>query len=487
MGQLLLVAVLSAAPLAPLRHLDPAERYAVPIADYPMRGQGTLVTLVELVDFSSDFSRRARPEVDRVEQAYRHELRLVLIPNAGASAEAQLGAEAFFAAHEQGKAFEFREAISTLEGPLTRAAVEAAAAKLGLRLAQVRHRLDTHFFSDRVSEARSMAVRLGAVGTPTVFANGKPLFRAITAQSVSDLVERELPFAAIAQQVAGSPLLASEALLDGAKKEGEPEPIADSEARPAALELQPELVAVPLDDSPVLGPREAPVAIVMFLDFECPFSKSTYRRVSELVREGAGVKLVVKHLPLTFHKHAQRAAMAAIAAAGQGRFYEMADALFAEEKPLQDDRLLAIAKKVGLELTRFQKDFAAAAGVIERDLDLARRSGVSSTPVAFVNGKPIRGAQPRSIFEGEVAVAAGRARVLAASGVPPAAVYDATMKALTVEARPPTPEFLGLVQALTACRDGRLVDAAEAYWGLDLFRRRLVVQECRALGLRLSP
>jgi len=134
--------------------------------------------------------------------------------------------------------------------------------------------------------------------------------------------------------------------------------------------------------------------LVVYGDFECPYTAAAMRTVGELLASGASFQLVFRHFPLRdIHPHAQAASLAAEAAAQQGRFWEMHDLLFRSQRQLEAADLRRKAERLGLDLDRFaayQGDPAVAARV-ERDVASGERSGVDGTPSLFVDGMRYRG------------------------------------------------------------------------------------------------
>lgn len=147
----------------------------------------------------------------------------------------------------------------------------------------------------------------------------------------------------------------------------------------------------PIDEHDhVAGPFDAPLELVMYGDFQCPYcvaAQSIVRRVRERL-EGR-LRFVFRHLPLTeVHPDAERAAEAAEAASAQGSFWEMHDALYASGGRLSDADLLALADRIGLDTERFRADLESGAPAVRvaRDNDAARAAGITATPAFFVNG-----------------------------------------------------------------------------------------------------
>ncbi len=111
------------------------------------------------------------------------------------------------------------------------------------------------------------------------------------------------------------------------------------------------------------------------------------------------VKLVVKHFPLPSHEYARKAAIAALAAGKQGKFWEVHAKLFAHQNELSDSKVEAIAREIGLDMEQFNKDLKdpAIASLIDRDLNEGRQANIPGTPAVFVNGKLINLRNPQSI------------------------------------------------------------------------------------------
>ena len=141
----------------------------------------------------------------------------------------------------------------------------------------------------------------------------------------------------------------------------------------------------------VAGPFDAPLELVMYGDFQCPYcaaSQSIVRRVRE--RLDGRLRFVFRHYPLPeVHPEAERAAAAAEAASLQGSFWEMHDALYANGGRFSDSDLLSLADRIGLDTERFSADLktGAPAARVARDAESARAAGIAATPAFFVNGR----------------------------------------------------------------------------------------------------
>jgi Na+/H+ antiporter NhaA len=175
-------------------------------------------------------------------------------------------------------------------------------------------------------------------------------------------------------------------------------------------------LAVPVDPSRdhVRGPAEAPVTLVEYADFECPFCGRSEAVVRELLAEfGDDLRYVFRHLPLTdVHPHAELAAEAAEAAAAQGRFWDLHDLLFEHQDELAPHELVGHARALGLDSDRFVEELRARvhrARVLE-DVESADASGVGGTPTFFVNGRRHHGAYDVATLSSLVRAAAAAER-----------------------------------------------------------------------------
>jgi protein-disulfide isomerase len=140
-----------------------------------------------------------------------------------------------------------------------------------------------------------------------------------------------------------------------------------------------------------LGPAQAHVTVVEYGDFECPNCKQAAPGVKLLLARFAGrVRFVFRHFPLEeVHPHALHAALAAEAAAGQGKFWEMHDVLFENQQHLTLGQLHGYARRLGLDLARFEADMADETRLrrVREQIDGGRRSGVRATPTFFLNAR----------------------------------------------------------------------------------------------------
>jgi len=152
---------------------------------------------------------------------------------------------------------------------------------------------------------------------------------------------------------------------------------------------------IDLQDSPAKGPTGAPVLIVEFADFECPHCAATRPMLDDLFKRYEGqIRFVYKNFPLGSHQYAEKAARASIAAHKQNKFWEMEVALFDNHANLQPALMEQLAKSIGLDMPRFQKDWEseAVADLVARDRKQGERLELSGTPSIFINGRKFESA-----------------------------------------------------------------------------------------------
>lgn len=160
-------------------------------------------------------------------------------------------------------------------------------------------------------------------------------------------------------------------------------------------------IHVPLGDAPSKGPPEALVTIVEFSDFQCPHCRTASKAVARLMeRRPEEVRLFFRHSPIPMaHPQAEAAAMASMAAAEQGRFWEYHDALFAHPERLSERGeayLDEIAQELGLDMVAFEtrRTHPELRRAVRADRRLLLRRGQGAVPTFFINGRLLRGAVP---------------------------------------------------------------------------------------------
>ncbi len=167
--------------------------------------------------------------------------------------------------------------------------------------------------------------------------------------------------------------------------------------------LQPPSVQMGYDPARVRGDAKAPITIVEFSDFQCPFCKKVQGALNDVMARYPGrVKLAYRDFPMrTLHTNAQIAAEAGRCAGEQGKFWEFHDAMFADQAKLNEPGLLETAHSLGMDGESFRSCLTGDKfkAQIEQDVQDGTRAGVSGTPGFFINGVFVNGAQPEAEFE----------------------------------------------------------------------------------------
>jgi len=412
------------------KSFDPAAVYAVPIDDAPRHGpDGAPITIVEFSDYACRYCNRvlrtlehvARRHGDRIRWVYRH------LP---LDDDDTLAAEAGLAAAAQGSFWPMHDRLFAVHGQVDRASVELIAADLGLDLIRFRGDLDAQTHRAAVLADQALAVRLGVTGTPTFFINGRRLRGNQPLGVFLRVIDEELARAdeAAAAGVAPEALYAhltgeGRAAADGDEDEDE------DYGAPALDPTRIYRVGLGLDGHQTAG--EAPlVTVVEWSDFQCPYCASNAPNLARLRREyGDKVRLVFRHLPLPGHPDAQLAAEAAVAAAAQGKFWEMHDRLFVARDAMGRADLEKMAADIGLDLAEFRAalDERRYRDAVADDAAAAAALGINGTPTLFLNGQPLEGAPQWDQLKMLVDLQLDAAESLVASGIERADVYGMIM------------------------------------------------------------
>ncbi|MDG2050000.1 MAG: DsbA family protein [Myxococcota bacterium] len=154
--------------------------------------------------------------------------------------------------------------------------------------------------------------------------------------------------------------------------------------------------------SPSIGPEDAAVTLIEFSDFQCPFCGRVNPTLDQIEEAyGDDVRIVFKHLPLRIHPQAPMAHAASEAAKSQGKFWEMHDLIFTNQRELTEEKFVEYAGQIGLDVEQFKVDMASPEIKKRVDADTAEASqlGVTGTPGFFINGKFVSGAKPFADFK----------------------------------------------------------------------------------------
>ena len=372
----------------------------VPFAHDLRRGaKATKVTMVEFSDFQCPFCKRAEPTVKQMLDKYGKDLALVWMNQPLPFHEhAMDAATAFQAAARQGadKAWKLHDKMYENNTALTRADIEKYAGEVGLNVAKWKKDWDDPKIKDEVSEDSKTGASLGASGTPTFFINGRQLVGAQPADAFQKIIDDEIK-EADALLKKGTPL------KDVYTKRMETAALAPAPSAPAGGGDDPnKKYDIHLGDAPVKGPASAPVTLVAWSDFQCPFCGRAAPTVKQIEDAYKGkVRIAFKQFPLPFHDKAHLAAEAALAANEQGKFWQMHDKMFANQQALDRPSLEKYAQEIGLDMAKFKA--ALDSGKFKDKVDAEDKEGaavgVIGTPTFFINGIRLVGAQPLDAFK----------------------------------------------------------------------------------------
>jgi protein-disulfide isomerase len=360
-------------------------RYRVEVAGSPSRGpEDAKVTIIEFSDFQCPFSNRVQPTIEKILDKYPQEVRHVFKQHPlNIHKDAQLAAEASLAAGGQGGFWDMHDIIFDNSQNIKEENLLEYALEIGLDVEQFKNDLKDRVFQAQVESEIQEANELGATATPVFFINGRYLSGAKQLGSFVNVIDEELS----GKQI---PSKWSNNLKEGRKKRHEKK------------EIPNKIYEIPVGESFWKGSKDAPVTVVMFQDFQCPFSRRSQTTINKLIRKyPEKVKVVFKNFPLGFHKEAVIAAEAAMAAGSQGKFWEMHDMNFANQKQLKIENLRANARQLGIDMNQFNDNMKTRQfkKIINEDIEIAKEVGVRGTPTFFVNGRKLVGAKPLTEFE----------------------------------------------------------------------------------------
>ncbi|MDC0713207.1 thioredoxin domain-containing protein [Stigmatella sp. ncwal1] len=379
------------APAAPpQRQLVSSTVFKVPLDDSPSQGPAdALVTLVEFTDFQCPFCSRANASVKQVLEDYNGQLRVVVKQHPLAfHPRARPAALAALAAHEQGKFWAYHDKLFANQKALDDASLETYAKEVGLDIKRWKKDMADSKLAQAVDRDTALAVSLGAGGTPGFFVNGRFFSGAQPIEVFRAVIEEELGKAAMLVKEGMKPSDVYASVLAHGASAPPPPP-------------EPPAQKVELGTAPAKGPSDAPVTLVAFSDFECPFCSRAANTVKQLEGEYQGkLRVAFKHQPLPRHANAKLAATASLAAHEQGKFWEYHDKLFANQTALDRPALERYAEELKLDMGKFKEalDSNKFDAQISADSAQGQQIGAAGTPTFFVNGRPIVGAKPIENF-----------------------------------------------------------------------------------------
>lgn len=150
---------------------------------------------------------------------------------------------------------------------------------------------------------------------------------------------------------------------------------------------------IPIGTSPIIGPPDARVTLVVFSDFQCPYCSKEFPVVEQLLKKyPSDLNVVYKHFPLRSHKFATQAAIAALAANKQGKYLELSREMYKNYRSLNETTLNEYAANIGLDMKKFEEDRKNKAfeQQLQQDRQLARKVGVRGVPSLYINGRAVQ-------------------------------------------------------------------------------------------------
>jgi protein-disulfide isomerase len=399
----------------------PYLRFHIEVGDSPVRGPADApVTIVMFSDFECKFCDEAFNTITELQHEYGDDIRFVYKalpldrhPNALAAALVGHSAKA------QGKFWEFHDLVFSGRGidPETIAAYEN---QIGLDVARVDRELESLTYAPALREDLRVAKRLRLTSTPVFFINGRMLAGARPKHIFRHYVDQELELAArLAEQG-----VSTAGVYDYTTQWGYTAIVYEDE--PASLDDD-TVYPVPIGDAPARGAADAPITIVAFSDFQCPFCARGHDTMEQLrAIYGDRIRFVFKHFPLPGHPLGALASRASYAALDVGKFWEFHDAIFTYRGRYDASDVIDELVKLGVSPERAEAAITSDAhdAQIEADLELGARLRIDGTPAYFINGRPIVGALPLLDFRMLIVEELARVEQAKQQGVPAAKVYE---------------------------------------------------------------
>ena len=150
---------------------------------------------------------------------------------------------------------------------------------------------------------------------------------------------------------------------------------------------------IEIGESPIIGNKDAPVDMVAFLDYQCPYCAKIYPTLEKLLKKyPKEVKMVIKHYPLRMHKFAKKASLAALAASKQDKYADLTKILIENFRNLNDDSIKKYAQESGVDMEAFEKAYndASLQKIVSQDLRTGGKVGVRGVPALFINGRRVK-------------------------------------------------------------------------------------------------
>jgi protein-disulfide isomerase len=391
------------APTAPAAGAD--QIFKAEVGSAPVHGEADAkVTIVEWSDFQCPFCGRVMDTLHQIEKNYGSDVRIAFKHNPlPMHPNAPYAAKSSIAAHKQGKFWQMHDKLfeannSHQQDALNQDKVDAMARDLGLDMEKFKADAASPETAQAIAADQAQGAKLGANSTPHFFINGARVSGAMPYESFKVVIDAQLKRA----NQALSSGVSRRDLYENLIKDGLTAPAPQPQAQQPQAPPPPQARNVEPGDGPAMGGKRPKVTIVEWSDFQCPFCgrvAPTLKQIMDTYKDD--VKIVWRNEPLSFHPNAMPAAKAAMAAARQGKFWQMHDLMFEHQTELSDAKYDEWAKQVGLDLARWRKDKESPeiAAQIQKDSSYGQSVGADGTPSFFVNGKFISGAMPFDVFK----------------------------------------------------------------------------------------
>ena len=376
-------------------------RANVNAGDSPSKGSDDAeVVMIEYSDFQCPFCKRFFDQtLSQIESKYVDTGKVKFVykhfPLDNIHPQAEPAALASECANEQDKFWEYHDLIFNNQDKLRPSIYSVWASQLGLDVNKFNDCFNSEKYLNKVQSDFNEGSANGVTGTPGFLINGRLVSGAQPFSVFEQIIEEELGNRPItttgsAVQTGGS---AGNCILP------------DDSNVPTAPTTAAVVEGVSEDDDAFIGDKNAPVIIVSFEDYQCPFCKRAFDQTFPLLKkeyiDTGKVKYVYRDFPLSFHPFAQKAAEAAECARDQGKYWEYHNLIFINQDQLSDSVFGLWASQLNLNINEFNDCFNSEKYTqeVQKDFNDGQSYGVSGTPTFFINGKRLVGAQPYSAFK----------------------------------------------------------------------------------------
>ncbi|MGH1345532.1 MAG: thioredoxin domain-containing protein [Nannocystales bacterium] len=377
---------------------QPDVNYAVSVGnDAHTRGPSdALVTIVMFGDFECEHCRSVTGTLDELLAEHGKDVRLVFrnLPLENIHPSARAAAQASLAAGEQDKFWEMHDALFERGNRLSADTIEAAAKQAGLEMTRYKTDLGSADIDRRLQRDVDAAAKFGVRGTPAFFINGRYLGGRQSASAFETVISEELARAKKFAERRGN---TRKRIYEDMQSHFAPEVVLPQRAIEAPAGDSKRYV-VSTEGLPSKGATTfAQIEIIECGDFDCPFCARSRKALDETLESYPAVAFFFAHNPLDYHPGAEPAARAAQAAHAQGKFWEMHDELYKDQrsKARSDEDYKRYAARLGLDVKQFEEDYAATktAEAVAAQQKLCTDHDATATPTFFINGRRVTGAQ----------------------------------------------------------------------------------------------